>query len=578
MSVVLDMKASHASWLGAAGLRTFDDFMQVAGGIPTSKHRHRETLPVDIECDGRARRFFLKRVFRVPAAHALQPMLRGRRGFSQPAIEWGVCNALEAAGIPAMTAVAYGERRRLGVPCQAFLLVEAAPMPHTLENWLVPGFPRPEVLDAPRRNALLHDLGRLVSDLNGAGFHWPDIGAKHIYAAQRDAPSDDRAWDFCLIDVERMTRLHDRGDDCKRLRKSVRKLLRSMRPAQFDEQGALYFEAGLTGRDGASPTHADRDTFRFLTDIAGERPRLPDDYEHPRCVPLIKSGRMFVDQRAMPWLQSLGIAGFRDVFDPLAGQSLDKPGLASHRDRIRLEATSAAGETKTFYLKRYHRPPLIEQLRRIADCGFKSSSAWREMHFIKRLSLLGIPTMEGVAFGQKMKGILEVRSFGITAGLSGTSLETLVARVREGSATAPRPADRHEIIRQLGLLVAHLHAARLYHRDLYLCHIFLTPRADGEIVLRLIDLARMIEKPMRPRRWAVKDLAAMAYSAPVGGVTRVDRLRFLYHYCRGKGGPARDERCRREIRGLAADIERRVARMARHDNHRAKRHSAEERA
>jgi len=69
--------------------------MRLAGGEPTSKHRYRETLPVDIECEGRARRFFLKRVFRVPAAHALQPMLRGRRGFSQPAVEWG---SLQCAG------------------------------------------------------------------------------------------------------------------------------------------------------------------------------------------------------------------------------------------------------------------------------------------------------------------------------------------------------------------------------------------------------------------------------------------------------------------------------------------------
>jgi len=446
-------------------------------------------------------------------------------------------------------------------------------MPHTLENWLVPGFERPEELNADRRNSLLHELGRLVSILDEAGFYWPDIAAKHIYAARNDTPSNGQAWDFRLIDVERMTRSPDRGGDAKRLRKSVRRLLRSMSPARFDREGGRHFAAGLTGREASSPMETDR--HRLLSEIVVELPRLPNDYEHPRCVPLKKVGRMFVDERALPWLQALGIERFRDVFDHRGGQTLDKPGLASYRDRNRLEATIDEGETRTFYLKRYHRPPLIEQFRRIKECGLKSSSAWREMHFIKRLSLLGIPTMQGVAFGQKMKGILEVRSFGITAGLPGASLETLVDRVRDGAAEPPRPADRHEIIRQLGLIAARLHEARLYHRDLYLCHVFLTPRPDGGIVLRLIDLARMIEKPARTRRWAVKDLAALAYSAPAGGVTRVDRLRFLYHYCHGKGARASGERCRGEIRGLAADIDRRVARTARHDAHRARHRSAE---
>ncbi len=285
---------------------------------------------------------------------------------------------------------------------------------------------------------------------------------------------------------------------------------------------------------------------------------------------------MFVDERALPWLRSLGIERFADVFDHRGGHSLDKPGLASHRDRIRLDVDD--NESKTFYLKRYDRPPLIEQFRRIRDCGLKSSSAWREMHFIKRLSLLGIPTMQGVAFGQKMKGILEVRSFGITAGLPGASLETLVDRVRDDPAATPRPADRHEIIRQLGRIVRRLHTARLFHRDLYLCHIFLTPNADGGIVLRLIDLARMIEKPLRTRRWAIKDLAALAHSAPAGVVTRVDRLRFLYHYCGKQGLSACRQRDRREIRGLVADIGKRTRQMAQHDAHRAERHNAREQA
>ncbi len=37
------------------GLRSFDDFMILEGGRPTSQHKSRETLPVSISVDGRDR-------------------------------------------------------------------------------------------------------------------------------------------------------------------------------------------------------------------------------------------------------------------------------------------------------------------------------------------------------------------------------------------------------------------------------------------------------------------------------------------------------------------------------------------
>lgn len=609
MSTTFEVAPGYETALHDAGLTDFDAMLRASGLDALSKHAHRETLPIDIDVEGVASRFYLKRVFKVPPKHAFWPLFRFRRGTSQPYREWHILWELEQAGIPVMRRVAHGERRRYGMPTQAFLLVEAVPMEHTLEDWLVPGFPTPLGLSKLLRRQLLNELGSLVRNLAQAGFDWPDISAKHIYAQptetrptetlSTEAEGSQRKWEFALIDVERMTRQEpslptDRVGDLRSPKPESligqwKKLRKSLSPMRLSPEDFLVFWAGTgnrIGQDGllgdanVAPLHSgneaafcdtmdelDLDKLAPVLSRFGvvEMPRLPDDYEHPRTIPLRKVGRMFVDERMIPWLQQAGLGSFAAVFEHEGGDHLDKPGLASYRDRIRLELSNTEGTKKTLYLKRYERPPLKEQLRRIRECGFKSSSGWREMHFIKVLSMLGIPTMRGVAFGQRMKGVFEKRSFGITEEIVGESLERFVNRAVQDSSVVPTWSDRREIIRQLALIAGGLHGHRLYHRDLYLCHVFLTRNADGGIVLRLIDLARMIAKPRNPSRWAIKDLAALTYSSPSPLVTRADRLRFLYDYCPESKGR------KSTVRRLIASVEQRVSRMARHDAHRARR-------
>jgi len=584
MKTTLEIEPAFAMALRDAGLSDFDAFMNVAGGPPTSKHKHRETLPVEINVDGEQKTFFLKRVFKVPLKHTLWPKLRGKQGRSQPALEWQRCRDLTRAGLPVMRAVACGERCRFGLPSQAFLLVQAVPMPNTLENWLVPGFPRPAPISKPSRDRLLLEVGLLIGKIAEAGMSWPDISAKHIYAAPNGKPDQADKWEFALIDVERMERVAPTqtatvdGSLSARRRELLATLLRSLSPMPLrrDDLETLWAGASATdsrhlGHEGNNhlpePEHPMPDTPAFN---AEPLPRLPDDYEYLyRSVPLRKLGRMFVDRRIIPWLQRAGINGFDDVFRYEGGDRLDKPGLAPHKQRIRMVLTNDKGRKRTLYLKRFNRPPLMDQLRRIRECGLRSSSGWREMHFIKRLSQLGIPTPRGLAFGQWMKGILEDRSFGITGEIKGESLEKLSEGILAGTASVPTWVDRREIIRQLALIAARLHRHGLFHRDLYLCHVFLCRNADGGIVLRLIDLARMIErKKGANRRWQIKDLAALDYSAPTGLVTRADRLRFLYDY---SGETPRDANRKTRLRDIIQSVNVRVRKMARHDANRVKR-------
>jgi heptose I phosphotransferase len=192
-------------------------------------------------------------------------------------------------------------------------------------------------------------------------------------------------------------------------------------------------------------------------------------------------------------------------------------------------------------------------------------SAWRERHFAKKLSLLGIPTLSAVAAGQRMSGFWERASFLMTQEVPGISLERLALEAAADSGNTPPWRERREIVRQLALVVRRLHANRLFHRDLYLCHVFRSFDHEGRVVLSLIDLARMLEHPRRRQRWMVKDLASLAYSAPSPLVTRADRVRFLYHYL-----PV-TKATKPRVRRLIGYIERRAQRIARHDANRKRR-------
>jgi membrane-associated phospholipid phosphatase len=113
-----------------------------------------------------------------------------------------------------------------------------------------------------------------------------------------------------------------------------------------------------------------------------------------------------------------------------------------------------------------------------------------------------------------------------------------------------------------------MHGAGFTHRDLYLCHLFLRP--DGG--LTLIDLQRVTRGGPGHRRRAVKDLAALNYSAPSPAVTRADRMRFLLAYLGRRRLGAAGGR-------LARRIVRKTERIRRHDaNKRAREaRAAEER-
>ena len=237
-----------------------------------------------------------------------------------------------------------------------------------------------------------------------------------------------------------------------------------------------------------------------------------------------------------------GLVGLESVFAYSGGQHIEKPGLGN-RERICIRLMDDKAVFRRFYLKRY-RPTFPEQIRRILDRRSLLPTAWWDLACCDALERLGIGAPKPVAYGWETVGPFERRSFSITAEVPGKSLEKWILQ-----------ADRAAVVKvakKLGNMIRKFHRAGWRHRDLYLCHLFI-----HENDLALIDLARAFQPRLRKRRWAVKDLAALNYSAPRGCVNRRARLRFLRAYL-GKDFPR-----------LAPDwirrIEAKTQRIARHD-------------
>ena len=92
------------------------------------------------------------------------------------------------------------------------------------------------------------------------------------------------------------------------------------------------------------------------------------------------------------------------------------------------------------------------------------------------------------------------------------------------------------LIEKVANLARTLHDQGVNHRDFYLCHLLLDTREPVTTAsihdkkLYVMDLHRAQIRSHVPRRWLVKDLGALYYSALDIGLSRRDVLRFVRSY------------------------------------------------
>ena len=169
--------------------------------------------------------------------------------------------------------------------------------------------------------------------------------------------------------------------------------------------------------------------------------------------------------------------------------------------------------------------------------------AGNEYAACQRLAKADIRAPRVAAYGSRGWNPATRRSFSICDALDGyVSLEQVV---RSWQRTPPTLHLRRALLRQVALFTRALHAAGVNHRDYYLCHLLADTDllAKGEVRLAVIDLHRAGVRRRVPKRWRLRDLAALLYSSADARLTRRDWFRFVRDYtCERPAAAIRSER------------------------------------
>ncbi|MBI2824922.1 MAG: hypothetical protein HYX69_09580 [Planctomycetia bacterium] len=252
----------------------------------------------------------------------------------------------------------------------------------------------------------------------------------------------------------------------------------------------------------------------------------------PRADGQQATGWMWVDDAHRATLARAGLDGFSAMLRTTNGRLLR---ALSDRENWRLDLAGPNGAPQGAYLKKHHVRRFGYWLRAKLGLGAPDSPGRTEAENIGWLSRVGIPCLKLMAFGERLHedGLLE--SFVLTEELAGyTQLDDFLrqrfAELNTPARTGCRAAGFDRLTTRVADVAGRFHRLGYNHRDLYCCHFFIRERAGGDFEVRLIDLQRVQHRLRRRRRWIVKDLAQLAYSAPRQCVSRARRLAFMKAY------------------------------------------------
>ncbi len=166
-------------------------------------------------------------------------------------------------------------------------------------------------------------------------------------------------------------------------------------------------------------------------------------------------------------------------------------------------------------------------------------SAKNEWQALARLRQLGVATTVPVGYGIRGRNPARLQSFVITEALQDTV--TLEVFCRAWHQYPPRHGTslrlKHLLIWKVAEVARQLHSHGINHRDFYLCHFRLQLPCELKNIsnqtvpcLYLMDLHRAQIRHRTPRRWVIKDIGSLYFSAMDIGLTQRDLLRFMRCY------------------------------------------------
>jgi hypothetical protein len=185
----------------------------------------------------------------------------------------------------------------------------------------------------------------------------------------------------------------------------------------------------------------------------------------------------------------------------------------------------------SFFIKQHFGVGWMEIIKNLLTLKLPIIGAETEKIAIQKLDEIGIATTPLVAFGERGLNPANRQSFLITQDLG--NIISLEDFCRDWKINPPDHQVKHELIIAVATLTKKLHEGGLVHRDFYLCHLCLDVDLlkRGEIKLYLIDLHRMLMSQAVGGKSAMKDIAALYFSAMDIGLSKEDYNLFKQYYC-----------------------------------------------
>jgi heptose I phosphotransferase len=216
---------------------------------------------------------------------------------------------------------------------------------------------------------------------------------------------------------------------------------------------------------------------------------------------------------------------------------------------------------RSYFLKLHSGVGWAEIFKNLLQGRLPVLGAGNEYRAVQALRRIDVDTMSVAAYASEGRNPARQRSMIVTDDLVGTvSLEDYC---RDWKSAPPPLATRIKLIRKLADSAGRMHRAGINHRDFYICHFHLEPASLAQVnpTCYLIDLHRAQIRQQTPRRWQVKDLAGLYFSAMDCGLDKRDLLRFMAHYSEGGLRQALQQ-----DRGLWQDVSHRAERLYRREH------------
>jgi len=184
---------------------------------------------------------------------------------------------------------------------------------------------------------------------------------------------------------------------------------------------------------------------------------------------------------------------------------------------------------EVMFLKRHSGVGWFEIGKNLLSGRLPVLGAGNEFRAARVLLAAGVSVPEPLGYGERGDNPATRESFILSSACEpNISLEDLA---REWRDNRPAAADRWRLFAEVAGMVAAMHMTGVNHRDLYICHFLMRPESfPAAPELTLIDLHRAQVRLTVPRRWLVKDLGALWFSAADTLPTRRDAFRFIRRY------------------------------------------------